>query len=85
MNSLLMCYQARDRLYEKRAYFGREAIKIVSIFFQADKYAGSRKAISTYAQWAGQSDGPGVWGKPTPIDCTVPEDDSDYIVCVVPF
>ncbi|KAH9984631.1 hypothetical protein BJV74DRAFT_776087 [Russula compacta] len=72
-------YRAKDRLNEKRTYFGREAIKIVTSFFNTEKYAGRRSAIAEYANWATHSDGPGVFGSPTPIDCTVPIDHPDYV------
>ncbi|KAH9995455.1 hypothetical protein BJV74DRAFT_739415, partial [Russula compacta] len=66
-----------DRLNEKRTYFGHEAIKIVTSFFNTEKYAGRRSAIAKYANWATRSDGPGVFGSPTPINCTVPIDHPD--------
>jgi len=67
-------------LNEKHTYFGVAALKIVTAFFSTEKYAGKPKAIAKYAEWATRSDGPGVWGTPTPIGCVVPEDHPDYVV-----
>ena len=74
---LLTLSQSRDRLNEKRTYFGRKASKLVKAFFNGDKYASNRRAISKYARWATRGDGPSIYGKPTPIDCVT---GPDYIV-----
>ena len=76
----LTLYQAKDRLNEKRTYFGREALKIVSSFFGTEKYAGHPDKIATYAAWATKSNGPSIWGIPTPIGCVVSEDHPAYVV-----
>ena len=53
---------------------------LVKDFFEGDKYAGNRKAITKYAEWATRSNGPGIWGKPTPINCVVDDSSPEYIV-----
>ncbi|KIM80299.1 hypothetical protein PILCRDRAFT_49899, partial [Piloderma croceum F 1598] len=70
---------ARDRINEKRTYFGRQSIKIVTAFFATEPYANKPKVIAKYAKWATRKDGPGVWRVPTPIDCVVPSESPDYI------
>ncbi|KAH9965081.1 hypothetical protein BJV74DRAFT_745813, partial [Russula compacta] len=70
---------AKDHLNKKWTYFGCEAIKIVTTFFRTEKFARRCSAIVEYANWATHSDGPGLWGSPTPIDCVVPRNHPDYV------
>ncbi|KAH9958407.1 hypothetical protein BJV74DRAFT_789290 [Russula compacta] len=60
---------AKDRLYKKRSFFSRTAIKIVTKFFRGEKYANKPKEIAEYAEWATRGDGPAIYGIPTPIHC----------------
>jgi hypothetical protein len=73
--------QAKDRINEKRTFFGRQAIKIVSAFFNTTNFADNRAWVAEYALWATRPNGPGIWEIPTPIDCLYPEKSSGYIVC----
>ncbi|KAF8496231.1 hypothetical protein F5888DRAFT_1615004, partial [Russula emetica] len=70
--------QAKGRLHEKRAFFGREAIKIVSDFFKDDAYANKPKATAKYAKWAIRGNGPALFGKPTPVECMIPKGTNGY-------
>ncbi|KAF8495421.1 hypothetical protein F5888DRAFT_1635496 [Russula emetica] len=70
---------AKGRLHEKRAFFGREAIKIVSDFFKDDAYANKPKATAKYAKWAIRGNGPALFGKPTPVECMIPEGTNGYV------
>jgi hypothetical protein len=73
--------QAKGRLNEKRSFFGREAVKIITEFFNGAGYANKPKAIAKYARWAVRGDGPGLFSEPTPIECVVPKGTNGYIVC----
>ncbi|KAF8496859.1 hypothetical protein F5888DRAFT_1634872 [Russula emetica] len=70
---------AKGRLHEKRAFFGREAIKIVSDFFKDDAYANKPKATAKYAKWAIRGNGPALFGKPTPVECMIPKGTNGYV------
>jgi hypothetical protein len=61
-------------------FFGREAIKIVTDFFKDDIYTSKPKATVKYAKWAVRGNGPALFGKLTPIECTVPKGTDGYIV-----
>ncbi|KAH9959509.1 hypothetical protein BGW80DRAFT_1256435 [Lactifluus volemus] len=70
---------AKNRINDKRAYFGRQAIKVVATHFNSPEFAGNHVAIAKYASWATRHNGPGIWKVPTPVDCTYPEDSIYYI------
>ncbi|KAF8487899.1 hypothetical protein F5888DRAFT_1639644 [Russula emetica] len=70
---------AKGRLHEKRAFFDREAIKIVSDFFKDDAYANKPKATVKYAKWAIRGNGPALFGKPTPVECMIPKGTNGYV------
>jgi hypothetical protein len=72
--------QAKSRLNEKRAFFGREAIKIVTDFFNGNNYANKPNAIAKFAKWAIRGNGPALFGKPTPIGCVRLKGSDGYIV-----
>lgn len=36
--------------------------------------------IAKYALWATRGDGPAIFGKPTPMDCTALKGTEDYMV-----
>lgn len=55
-------------------------MKVVKEFFKGDKYAGNRKAIAKYAQWATRDNGPGIFGDPAPIDCIIMKGKPGYMV-----
>jgi hypothetical protein len=55
-------------------------MKLVKEFFKGDTYAGEKNAIAKYAKWATRSNGPGIWGLPTPMDCVIDESSPEYIV-----
>lgn len=74
------CVQAKCRLTEKRAFFGREAIVLVAGFFADGAYANKPKVIAKYAQWAVRGNGPALFGKPTPITCVVGKGAAGYMV-----
>ena len=65
---------------DRRTYFGRQALKIMTQFFETEPYKDNPKAIAKYARWAIKADGPAIWETPTPINCTVPPTHPDYIV-----
>ena len=82
-------FQAKDRLNKKRTYFGRQGLKIVTEFFQGEAYANKPTEIAKYAKWAVRGNGPALFGKPTPINCTLKKGEDGYIVspdflCFVP-
>jgi hypothetical protein len=77
--------QSRDRLNEKRTFFGHKAIKLVSDFFKGETYLNKPKAIAKYAAWAVRGNGPALFGKPTPLSCTVPRGSEGYIVSLLSF
>ncbi|KAF8488710.1 hypothetical protein F5888DRAFT_1809460 [Russula emetica] len=70
---------AKGRLHEKKAFFGREAIKTVSDFFKDDAYANKPKATAKYAKWAIRGNGPALFGKPTPVECMIPKGTNGYV------
>jgi hypothetical protein len=74
--------QAKSHINDKRTFFGRHAIKIVTAFFDSTDFADNcfGLTISDYAQWAARSNGPGIWEIPTPIDCLYPVNSPRYIV-----
>jgi hypothetical protein len=72
--------QAKGRLNEKRAFFGREGIKIVTDFFKGDSYTNNPKAIAKYAKWAVRGNGPALFSGPTPVECIVSQGTQGYIV-----
>ncbi|KII89806.1 hypothetical protein PLICRDRAFT_174639 [Plicaturopsis crispa FD-325 SS-3] len=61
-------YVARNRLYDKRSWIGRSAVKVVKQFFKQPNWTGNTHAIAVYAQYASRADGPGLFGVPAPID-----------------
>lgn len=75
-----MYIQAKGHLHEKRAFFGREAIKIVSDFFKGETYINKPKATAKYVKWAIRGNGPALFSKPTPIECMDPNGTDNYIV-----
>ena len=80
--SLLMHLQAKDRINEKRTFFGRQATQIVTKFFEGERFT-SRASIAEYASWAMRTDGPAIWEEPTPIDCPYPANSTLYTVRII--
>jgi hypothetical protein len=70
----------KDRLNEKRSFFGRQGIKIIADFFKDEPYSNKPKEIAKYARWATRGDGPAIFSIPTPISCTMDKDHHEYIV-----
>ncbi|KAH9952830.1 hypothetical protein BJV74DRAFT_715230, partial [Russula compacta] len=64
--------RANDKLFTKVSHSLR--------FFKREEYHKKPKAISKYALWATRGNGPAIFGKPTPITCTVKKGANGYIV-----
>jgi len=76
---------AYARINEWHSAFGSVALTIVTDFFKHKDYVGNTDAIAAYAAWALQSNGPGLFEKPTPQGCIEDENDADYQVCFLKF
>ncbi|KAK6988607.1 hypothetical protein R3P38DRAFT_3228568 [Favolaschia claudopus] len=87
--------KAKDRLNDKRSYFGRRAIAVVDTLFRTEEYVGKSRQIAKFAKDALRDDGPGIWGVPAPSGLKktdqgyVPPDEvfaSPYVIAVfAPF
>ncbi|KII86161.1 hypothetical protein PLICRDRAFT_143741 [Plicaturopsis crispa FD-325 SS-3] len=81
---------AKDRVNDKRCWFGRRAIAILEKLFKTAEYNGKPSKIAAYAQYATRGDGPAIYGIPAPFHCadrksreyTLPRDlfESPYIL-----
>jgi hypothetical protein len=58
--------QAKDRLNDKRSYFGRRSDTVVDAKFHEEDFIGNAKKIAKYAKYTLRDDGPGIWGTPAP-------------------
>ncbi|KAH9987755.1 hypothetical protein BJV74DRAFT_796436 [Russula compacta] len=76
---------AKDRINEKRTFFGRQAIKVITAFFEGDRFKNNRAAIMEFAAWATRGDGPAQYGMPTLVDCLFPPESRNYIKPEGPF
>ncbi|KAF8200519.1 hypothetical protein K438DRAFT_1819271 [Mycena galopus ATCC 62051] len=87
--------KAKDRLNEKRSFFGKRGVVVVDALFQSKEFVGDTKKIARYARWALRDDGVGIWGTPAPQGVkqsepgyTKPEDvfTSDHVIATyAPF
>ncbi|KAH8982122.1 hypothetical protein EDB86DRAFT_3051092 [Lactarius hatsudake] len=68
---------AYDRLVEKRSEFGVRALQVVDKLFKQVEYTNNVRAVSEYAIWATERDGPALWGVPSPQG--VSSRDEDYV------
>lgn len=75
--------QSKQRLDDKRAFFGRQALKVVGEHFKTKPFIDNPEAIAKYATWAARKNGPGIFAVPTPIDCIVNKTSPDYIVSFI--
>ncbi|KAJ7473659.1 hypothetical protein B0H11DRAFT_2236488 [Mycena galericulata] len=69
--------KARDRVYDRRTWFGGQATEIVFSFFQEDQFTDAKDphvAIAAYANYALRPDGPMLWKEPAPENLA-PTDD----------
>ncbi|KAH9018292.1 hypothetical protein EDB85DRAFT_1897238 [Lactarius pseudohatsudake] len=66
---------AYDRLVEKRSDFGARALEIVDRVFKQTEYLDNACAVSQYAKWATEIDGPGLWKVPSPPGSLSTDDD----------
>ncbi|KAH9028283.1 hypothetical protein EDB85DRAFT_1892584 [Lactarius pseudohatsudake] len=66
---------AYDRLVEKRSDFGARALEIVDRVFKQTEYLDNARAVSQYAKWATEIDGPGLWKVPSPPGLLSTDDD----------
>ncbi|KAJ7446242.1 hypothetical protein B0H11DRAFT_2421105 [Mycena galericulata] len=87
--------KAKDRINDRRSFFGKRGLAVVDAFFQQKEFVGNTKMIARYAKYALRDDGPCIWGTPAPAGVkrgepgyTTPEDvfTSDHVVNVfAPF
>ncbi|KAH9032128.1 hypothetical protein EDB85DRAFT_2145690 [Lactarius pseudohatsudake] len=70
---------AYDRLVEKRSDFGARALKIVERVFRQPEYLDNARAVSQYAKWATEGDGPALWKVPSPHGQGALSTDDDYV------
>ncbi|KAF8957754.1 hypothetical protein BDZ97DRAFT_1762635 [Flammula alnicola] len=72
--------EAYNRVKSKRSKIASDIATAVDNFFESRRdLQGSIHQVKEYARWAMRSDGPGFYATPTPLKCTVPQDDPDYI------
>ncbi|KAJ6475940.1 hypothetical protein C8R47DRAFT_1141820 [Mycena vitilis] len=58
--------KTKDRINDKRSYFGKRPQSNVDALFAGPDFIGNPKKIAKYAKWALRDDGPGIWGTPSP-------------------
>ena len=74
--------QAYDCITDKRSVFGRNALAVVSAFFEEAKYVGNQDCIKQYVVWALRDGGPMYFSEPIPNESTTDKDDLAYVVSV---
>lgn len=63
---ILILFQTKDRLNEKRSSFGMRGKSVPDAFLATADYIGNPKQIAKYAKYALRDDGPNIWGTPAP-------------------
>ncbi|KAJ7080031.1 hypothetical protein B0H15DRAFT_804274 [Mycena belliarum] len=58
--------KTKDRINDKRSYFGRRAQAVIDIYMQGEEFLGKPKKVARYAKYALRDDGPSIWGIPAP-------------------
>jgi hypothetical protein len=73
--------QAYQRMKSRKSLLASGILDSIKKFFESAEFAGSPNKILEYVLWALRPGGPAYYGVPTPQECRVKPNDSNYIVC----